>query len=94
MTHLQMVFDTAGKFICLVPEGRRENVLAACRVHDVIEDCRETYNDAKKATNEKITELTYALTNEKEAGSLLRPGWEENVELKDFKKISPPLLSA
>ena len=63
-------------------------------MHDVIEDCRETYNDVNKATNEEIPELAYALTNEKEAGSLLRPGWEENVELKDFKKISPPLLSA
>ena len=71
VTHLQMVFDTASKFIYLVPEQRRENVLAACRVHDVIEDCRETYNDVKKATNEEIAELAYALTNEKEAEFLL-----------------------
>jgi len=64
-THLQMVFDTAGKFIYLVPEQHRENVLAACWVHDVIEDCRQTYNDVKKATNTEIAELAYALTNEK-----------------------------
>jgi (p)ppGpp synthase/HD superfamily hydrolase len=65
VTHLQMVFDAANKFIHLVPEGQRENVLAACWVHDVIEDCRQTYNDVSRATNEEIAELAYALTNEK-----------------------------
>ena len=63
--HLEMVFDTASKFIRLVPEEHRENVLAACWVHDVIEDCRQTYNDVKVNTNESIAELAYALTNEK-----------------------------
>jgi len=64
-THLQMVFDTANKFIHLIPAEHQENVLAACWVHDVIEDCRETYNDVKNATNQEIAELAYALTNEK-----------------------------
>jgi hypothetical protein len=56
-------------------------------VHDVIEDCRETCNDVKKATNEEIAELAYALTNKKEAGSLLRPGWEEMLNSKTSKKF-------
>jgi (p)ppGpp synthase/HD superfamily hydrolase len=63
--HLQMVFDTAKKFIYLIPAEAQENVLAACWVHDVIEDCRQTYNDVKAKTNETIAELAYALTNEK-----------------------------
>ena len=65
VTHLQMVVDTANKFIYLVPLEHRDNVVAACWVHDVIEDCRQTYNDVKKQTNEEIAELAYALTNEK-----------------------------
>lgn len=65
VTHLEMVYDTALKYIHLIPEEEQENVLCACFVHDVIEDCRETYNDVKKATNEQIAELAYALTNEK-----------------------------
>jgi (p)ppGpp synthase/HD superfamily hydrolase len=64
-THLQMVFDTAKKFIHLIPAEHQENVLAACWVHDVIEDCRQTYNDVKAKTNETVAELAYALTNEK-----------------------------
>lgn len=64
-THLQMVFDTAKKFIHLIPENEQENVLSACWVHDVIEDCRQTYNDVKAKTNTTIAELAYALTNEK-----------------------------
>lgn len=64
-THLEMVFDTAKKFIHLIPKDAQESVLAACWVHDVIEDCRQTYNDVKAKTNEAVAELAYALTNEK-----------------------------
>ncbi|WP_299526602.1 phosphohydrolase [Winogradskyella sp.] len=63
--HLNMVFKTAQKFIHLVEFDEQENVLAACWVHDIIEDARETYNDVRKETNETIAELAYALTNEK-----------------------------
>lgn len=49
----------------LIPVEHQENVLAACWVHDVIEDCRQTYNDVKAKTNETVAELAYALTNEK-----------------------------
>ena len=63
--HLQMVVNAAQQFIHLIPEEARRNVLAGCWVHDVIEDARETYNDVKKALNEDIAELAYALTNDK-----------------------------
>lgn len=63
--HLAQVFETAQRFIHLIDEADREDVLAACWVHDIIEDARETYNDVKKETNETIAELAYALTNEK-----------------------------
>lgn len=63
--HLNMVVDCADAWIHLIPEQDRETVFAGCWVHDVIEDCRQTYNDVKKATNEQVAELAYALTNEK-----------------------------
>lgn len=63
--HLNMVFEVAQSFIHLIEEDERETVLAACWVHDIIEDARETYNDVKKETNVEIAELAYALTNEK-----------------------------
>ncbi len=63
--HLNMVYETAQQFISNVASEDRESVLAACWVHDIIEDARETYNDVKKATNETIAELAYALSNEK-----------------------------
>ena len=63
--HLNMVYQVAKKFIHLIPKEDQENVLAACWVHDIIEDARETYNDVKKETNKTIAELAYALTNEK-----------------------------
>src|SRR4051812_48189664 len=63
--HLNMVFEAGQKFIHLIPESDRDNVLAGCWVHDCIEDCRQTYNDVKNATSETVAELAYALTNEK-----------------------------
>lgn len=63
--HLEMVVEVAEKFINLIPEPDRDDVLSACWCHDVIEDCRETFNDVKKATNERVAEIVYACTNEK-----------------------------
>lgn len=63
--HLNAVFNIACKFIRLVPENDRACVLAACYAHDLIEDCRLTYNDVAKETNRTVAELVYALTNEK-----------------------------
>lgn len=63
--HLNMVVETAKKFIHLIPESDREFVLASCWVHDTIEDTRVTYNDVKELLGEEIAEIAYALTNEK-----------------------------
>lgn len=63
--HLNMVVETAKKFIHLVPEKQREVVLSACWAHDTIEDTRVTYNDVKSVLGEDVAEIVYALTNEK-----------------------------
>lgn len=63
--HLWMVYNYALKFIHHIPLEKRDTVLAGVWVHDCIEDCQQTYNDVKKATNEEVAELSYALTNEK-----------------------------
>lgn len=63
--HLALVVYFANKFIHLVPESERENVIAACWAHDMIEDTRQTYSDVKKVLNETVADLVYALTNEK-----------------------------
>lgn len=63
--HLWMVHSYAMKYIHLIHPHDRLNVLAGAWCHDVIEDCRQTYNDVKNATNETVAELAYALTNEK-----------------------------
>ncbi len=64
-THLQMVVNTAFKFLYVIPPKDRSTVLAACWCHDVIEDCRETYNDVKFIIGEEAADIVYALTNEK-----------------------------
>ena len=63
--HLRMVAQNAIKYVELIPNADFNDVLGACWTHDVIEDCRQTYNDVLKATNKTIAEITYALTNEK-----------------------------
>lgn len=63
--HLQMVVDESHRFKHLIPESKWQIVEDACWCHDVIEDCRQTYNDVKTATNEEVAIIVYALTNEK-----------------------------
>jgi len=63
--HLKMVVDVAKKYIHLIPKDKRDEVLSACWLHDIIEDARETYNDVKSQTNEFVADLVYAVTNEK-----------------------------
>lgn len=63
--HLERVVEIAKKFIYLIPEEDREDVLGGCWAHDIIEDTRESFNDVKKAVNLTVAEYSYALTNEK-----------------------------
>lgn len=61
--HLRMVVKAAKDFIKLVPKDLRDNVIAACWLHDTIEDVRLTYNDVKAQTNEHVAEMVRAVTN-------------------------------
>jgi (p)ppGpp synthase/HD superfamily hydrolase len=63
--HLTRVAGIAQRFINWIPEEVRDTVLAACWLHDVIEDARVTYNDVKQLFGEDVAELVYAVTNEK-----------------------------
>jgi len=64
--HLNMSVLMAEKFIHLIPENYRNNVVSGCWCHDIIEDVSSvTFNDLKKSTNEMVAELAYACTNEK-----------------------------
>lgn len=63
--HLNMVFMYALKYIHLIAPSERETVLAAAWTHDVIEDCRETYNDVARVCGDQVADITFLLTNEK-----------------------------
>ena len=63
--HLKMVASFGEKFIYLIPEKDRDDVIAGCLAHDLIEDANKTYNDLVKATNRVVAELAYACTNNK-----------------------------
>jgi (p)ppGpp synthase/HD superfamily hydrolase len=60
-----MVVNVAKNFLYLIPTEKQEIVLAACWMHDVIEDCRQTYSDVKEVLNEEVAEIVYAVSNEK-----------------------------
>lgn len=64
--HLELVAQVALKYKALLPEAARDIVVCAAYCHDVIEDCRQTYNDVRKAVdNAEIADIVYACTNEK-----------------------------
>lgn len=63
--HLDMAVDFLHIFIDLIPKKDRANVIGGMYNHDTIEDTGITLNDLIKATNEKVGNIAYALTNEK-----------------------------
>jgi len=63
--HLSLAESFGLRFSHLIPENDLNDVIGGIWEHDSIEDCGLTFNDVKKATNERIAELAYACTNEK-----------------------------
>lgn len=61
--HLRMVVKNAKDFDHLVPEAQLNEVLAACWLHDTIEDCRVNYNDILKLASPNVAEMVRACTN-------------------------------
>lgn len=61
--HLRMVVQVAKQFIHLIPQYERDNVYDACWMHDLIEDCRCSYNDVLKNSNIPTAEIVRACTN-------------------------------
>lgn len=63
--HTQMVYDYAVKYSYLLNVDEVDCVYASCFTHDLIEDCRQTYNDVRTNCGEIVADITFALTNEK-----------------------------
>ena len=64
--HLLMVAQVAKEYKHLLSSPTiTETAMCACWLHDVIEDCRITYNDLKKEFGEDIAECVFLLTNHK-----------------------------
>lgn len=63
--HLQKAIDVAERFINLIPIDKQEIVLSAIWNHDRIEDTRTTFSDLNKELGIEVTNIVYAVTNEK-----------------------------
>lgn len=63
--HLRMVVKVAEDYINLVEYPHRGRVIMACWGHDLIEDCRMTWNDIERASDSIVADIIYAVTNEK-----------------------------
>lgn len=62
--HLKQVADLAQKFSYEIPIYAFYQTVAAAWLHDVMEDCRWTYNDVARATSKDVAEIVFALTDE------------------------------
>jgi len=61
--HLAIAAHYADLYSGLLPEGERDHVLAAVWLHDTIEDCRITYRDLEKSFGTSISDMVFAVTN-------------------------------
>lgn len=63
--HLKSVVEVAKDYINLLPENKRDIVIAMCWAHDTIEDTRANYNLVKKVLGYEVAEGVFALSEEK-----------------------------
>lgn len=65
--HLLLTVKVANEFFDKIYSDTKdyENIISACYCHDTCEDCRCSFNEIKKATNEVVADLVYAVSNEK-----------------------------
>lgn len=69
--HLRMVATVCDNFIHLIPNSddgntpKRQDVKMAAFGHDLIEDCRVSYNDVKEVLGHSPAEIIYSVSNEK-----------------------------
>jgi guanosine-3',5'-bis(diphosphate) 3'-pyrophosphohydrolase len=56
--HLQSVVTIAKEF------KLNENIIAACWLHDTIEDCNISFQDIKNVCGENVAEIVYCVTDE------------------------------
>jgi (p)ppGpp synthase/HD superfamily hydrolase len=84
--HLQMVVTIAKNYLYYIDNDNKENVLASCCCHDLIEDTRLTKKHLSDYLNHQIAEIVFAVTNEQ---ALSRT--ERNI--KTFSKIGNSKLA-
>jgi (p)ppGpp synthase/HD superfamily hydrolase len=72
--HLRMVHHVGLKFKHLLDDTKdyytgeltlRDACLLSCWGHDLIEDCRVSYNDVKEHLGQEVADIVYAVSNEK-----------------------------
>lgn len=84
--HLTMVACTAKKYMHLLPDNDRifeEDIMLAAWGHDLIEDCRRTYNDVKEQLGYQAAEIIYAVTNGKGKNRAERASEEHYAAMRD-----------
>lgn len=63
--HLNKIINIANIYIDLIPVEQRDNVLAACWLHDTMEDCSVKYYKLHEIFNTTIADIVYAVTDDK-----------------------------
>lgn len=62
--HLACVSGVGERFIDYIPMEDRNAVRKALLCHDILEDCRVTYNDLKAQIGQEAADIVYAVTDE------------------------------
>lgn len=63
--HLRMVVNVCNEFLAKSTFSNYPVIELACWGHDLIEDCRVSYNDCKEVLGSSVADIIYAVSNEK-----------------------------
>lgn len=90
VVHLRMVVNMVILYYkaSLIPNKHLDLLISAAWLHDVIEDCRVSYNDVKQKVGSDVADLVYALTNLRGKNRAERAGDEYYKGIRDIKYAS------
>lgn len=87
--HLEKTSEIGKKFIYLISEEERDEVINGCWVHDLLEDVNlVSYNDILKIIGLNLAEYSFVLKNEKGRNRKEKANEKYYIEIRKYKHAS------
>ncbi len=87
-THIKMVYDIVERYESVFNfKEDYVNTLGAAYCHDILEDCKESYNDVSRIAGKDVADITLAVTDVPADNRLMKHLLTMHKTVKDYRAI-------